>query len=213
MKYSVVTGPTLYRRFVRDDTDLPTIKAALSDFQADGFTIDSDPEQAEKFETKVFPAWCRVGDECDAWIENMDFSVPRPREAISTFHFHDGTCVGFALIDYQENFYSHRYSAVSPEFRGQHKFMAEHRRLGLITCFDICQADAMQFQRETNMPFYWRGMEISTVIDATTSMGRGTLREYNVNQIAMADWESFKADESNDYNSGDYGFEWRFQNE
>ena len=209
MNYSVVTGPTLYRKFVRDETDLFIIKAALSDFQADGFTIDSDPEQAELFHSQTFSKWIRIGDECDAWLRVMDFSVPRPQEAISTVHFHDGTCVGLSLVDYHDNIYSHRYVAVAPEFRDQRQFQAEFRRLGFYMCFDLCKADAVEFQREVTKPLYLRGMEIGTVLAQTMSMGRGAERNYNLHQITRADWESFKVDESTDYKSGDYSFEWR----
>lgn len=209
MSYSVLAGPTLYRRFIRDDSDLPAIKAALSDFLADGFTIDTDPEESEIFHTRTFPHWCSVGDACDAWMSDLDFSVPRPLESFSTIHKADGTCIAVAVVDYRDNEYSHRYVAVVPEFRDQGLFQKEYRQLGMVFVFDLCRADSLLFERPDTKPKHFRGMEIGDTVDSRKSMGRGTETHYNVNRITRDQWNSFKEDPNSGFNAESFVFEWR----
>jgi hypothetical protein len=194
-------GPTLYCKHVINDVDLPAIKEALADFQVDGFTIDSDPEEADRFHNITLPIWYEASQKCNEHtekvIQGLD-SVHEAKESILSVHLHDDTCIGVSICSLAKNKSYHRYTSLHPDHRGN-AHIYEFRILGMYWTFDVGNIDAFYYERPEGLPD-WSNWSEKPVIGVRKSMARGTEQIYNERFLTASDWEKLKADP-------DFGFD------
>lgn len=173
----------LYTQFIVDDTDLDSIKDALSDYYHSGYNIDSDPEARAKFHDVVFPSWV---DSSLMWVAEQE-RILGGLEAengihgtFQTSHLNDGTCIavhlGTTIWKPEEKFYQHRYTALVPNSRGQ-GLIDEIRMLGLFTVFVTgVTYDEFRFDKPESRPNDWSGA--GEEVGRADSNGRGDTVRY-----------------------------------
>lgn len=195
MKDIKLFGPTLYVKHIINDSDLPAIKEALADFQSDGFTIDSDPEEADRFYNITLPIWYEASQKCNEHtqkiVEGLD-SVHDARESFLSVHLHDDTCIGVSISTLVKNKSFHRYTSLRPDYRGN-AYVYELRVLGMYFTFELGKIEAFYYERPEGLPD-WSNWGDKPIVGSRKSMGRGTEQMYDERCLTIDDWERLKAD-------------------